>query len=78
MKNSKLSALLIKLEEISTDVSQMQNGLSAVSLNDVLARNLKGGRLATTNGTCGGGSNVSCNNGHCAGSGNGTCSNYAC
>lgn len=75
MKNSKLSALLIKLEEISTNNAQIPNGLSAVSLNDDLSRNLKGGK--TSNGTCSG-SNMSCSNGSCGGSANSTCSNYSC
>nr|MBB6139310.1 hypothetical protein [Mucilaginibacter sp. X5P1] len=77
MNNSKLSSLLSKLEELSSEASELKNEFSVESLNDELSRNLKGGKLST-NGSCAGGSNQSCSNGTCSGSTNSTCHNVSC
>jgi hypothetical protein len=75
MKNSKLSSLLNKLEELSNAASNDQ--FSVMSLTNDLSRTLIGGKYSSLNGTCTG-SNASCGNGTCTGTVNTSCSNHSC
>lgn len=79
MKNSKLSTLLGKLQDLTSDVSNLGNDYNIETLNDDLSRNLKGGvAYANSNGSCGGSTNTSCSNANCSGSHNTSCANGTC
>jgi len=77
MKNSKLSNLLSKIQELSTEASDF-NDFSIETINDELSRNLKGGVYENSNGSCDNSNNTSCSNGSCAGSTNKGCANGSC
>jgi hypothetical protein len=77
MKDSKLSMLLGKIEDLSQEATGMQNEYSVETINEDVSRNLKGGGYDNSNGSCTG-INSSCANGSCVGSTNTGCSNATC
>nr|MBB6139314.1 hypothetical protein [Mucilaginibacter sp. X5P1] len=66
MKESKLSSLLSKLDQLLAPSSGSQNTFFIESLNEKLSRNLKGGSLIR-NSVCSGKGDAACINSQCPG-----------